>query len=84
LIDGRSRSPSDVPLALTAEFGEDPQKNLQWNAFMKRVPGEDRPALPDVVGLLQEFLWPALQAAGRRESTACGWSPGGPWTASAE
>lgn len=72
--------PSEVPLALAAEFGEDPQKNLQWNAFMKRVPGEDRPTLPNVVGLLREFLWPALQAAGRREPWAQTWRPGGPWT----
>ena len=71
--------PVEVPLALTAEFGEDPQKNLQWNAFVKRVPGDDRPALPVVVGLLREFLWPVLQAAGRREPWARAWRPGGPW-----
>lgn len=72
--------PSEVPFALTAEFGSDSQKQTQWAAFMRRVPGADRPAFSEVVEQLRGFLWPALQAAARQEAWPRTWAPGGPWS----
>ena len=72
--------PSEVPFALTAEFGSDSQKQTQWAAFMRRVPGADRPSFSEVVEQLRGFLWPALQATARGEAWPRTWAPGGPWS----
>jgi hypothetical protein len=56
--------PQQVPLGLSAEYGEDPGKQEQWRAFLRRneLTGTD---LPEVVTLLREALIPALiDAAG--------------------
>lgn len=34
--------PSDVPIALTKAFADDPQKRRQWDAFVGRIRGVDR------------------------------------------
>ena len=36
----RTAVPSGIPLALTAEFYEDREKNVQWNAFINKVKTE--------------------------------------------
>jgi hypothetical protein len=62
---GRSTPlPQQVPLGLSAEYGEDPGKQEQWRAFLRRneLTGTD---LPEVVTLLREALVPVLiDAAG--------------------
>lgn len=71
--------PVERPLALTREFGDDPQKLVQWTAFVRRT---RRPHLTDlavIVGTLEQFLWPALQAARREEPWQQTWTRGGPW-----
>lgn len=54
--------PEKIPMALTTDFSEDPLKQVQWNAFVKKsrltVPMGD---LPAVVAELREHLLPALQ-----------------------
>jgi hypothetical protein len=73
--------PAEPPLALTREFGDDPQKVIQWTAFVRRT---RRPELNDlcaVVGTLERFLWPALQAARRDQPWQWTWTSGGPWSA---
>ena len=72
--------PSEVPFALTVEFGSDSQKQTQWAAFMRRVPGADRPAFSEVVEQLRGFLWPVLQAAAEEQVRPRTWTPGGPWS----
>lgn len=72
--------PSEVPFALTDEFGSDSQKQTQWTAFMRRVPGADRPTFGQVVAQLRGFLWPALQAAAEEKGWPRTWAPGGHWT----
>ncbi len=72
--------PSDVPFALTDEFGSDSRKQTQWTTFMRRVPGADRPTFGEVVVQLRGFLWPALQAAAEETAWPRSWPPGGPWS----
>jgi predicted nucleotidyltransferase component of viral defense system len=72
--------PVERPLALTREFGDDPQKVVQWTAFVRRT---QRPHLTDlsvIVGTLERFLWPALQAARREAPWEWTWTSGGPWS----
>jgi hypothetical protein len=76
----RIEIPREHPLALTFEFSEDPQKMIQWAAFVRRTA---RPALTDlsvIVSALERFLWPALQAARRKEPWQRTWTNGGPWS----
>jgi predicted nucleotidyltransferase component of viral defense system len=74
-----------LPLALTVEFSEDPSKQTQWRAFIKRnqLAIADL-ALPSVIAEIREFLQPPMNAAARRESFDFIWPPGGPWRQVAE
>jgi hypothetical protein len=71
--------PVAVPLALTAEFGDDGQKQQQWNAFVRRIRGAAAVGLPEVVDSLREFLWPVLKNAESETPWRATWEPGGPW-----
>lgn len=69
-----------VPLALTPEFSEDPGKQAQWRAFLKRnqlVPLEL--TLSATIGEIRAFLLPPLHAIARSERFDSHWAPGGPW-----
>lgn len=69
-----------LPLALTVEFSEDPGKQTQWRAFIKR--NQLAPAdlsLPTVIAEIREFLQPPMNAAARGETFDFTWPPGGPW-----
>ncbi|MGY3539840.1 putative nucleotidyltransferase component of viral defense system [Bradyrhizobium sp. USDA 4515] len=55
--------PVDLPDALTPAFGNDEQKQRQWNAFIRNVSANPG-SLEDVVANLAEFLMPhAIQAS---------------------
>lgn len=69
-----------LPLALIAEFSEDPGKQTQWRAFVKR--NQLAPAdlsLPMVITEIREFLQLPMNAAARGEDFSFKWPPGGPW-----
>jgi hypothetical protein len=70
----------DRPLALTREFGDDPQKVVQWTAFVRRTRRPELNDLSAIVGTLERFLWPTLQAARREEPWERTWTSGGPWS----
>lgn len=66
--------PGAPPLALTARFGEDAGKVLQWQAFLRknrRVAG----SLAGTVELLSRLLWPATQVAAAQSSANASWIP---------
>ncbi|MGI8904935.1 MAG: nucleotidyl transferase AbiEii/AbiGii toxin family protein [Candidatus Sumerlaeaceae bacterium] len=53
--------PAALPLALTARFYDDHQKQAQWHAFVKRLPAHhDAPSLDKVVGTIAG-LWQKLR-----------------------
>jgi Nucleotidyl transferase AbiEii toxin, Type IV TA system len=55
--------PQQVPLGLSSEFGEDPDKQAQWRAFLQRNELAEVP-LPAVVSRIREGLVPVLFRAG--------------------
>lgn len=72
--------PPQAPLALTAEFHGDRDKQLQWGAFLRRAGLDaDRKTLPQVAESLRAFLLPPTAALARSVPFDMIWSPGGPW-----
>jgi predicted nucleotidyltransferase component of viral defense system len=51
--------PMKEPLAFTAEFIEDPEKQRQWIAFLKKLNKDDRqPRFDEIVTTIKDFLIP--------------------------
>jgi Nucleotidyl transferase AbiEii toxin, Type IV TA system len=71
--------PEDIPFALTDGFLEDPQKKMQWNAFVNRLDaGEERPTLAEVGSVLRSFLLQCTSKQSRQEAGAH-WNPTCHW-----
>ena len=66
--------PTEPPQALTASFGDNAAKQLQWRAFLKRSRIEAE-GLPETVSLLQTLLWPATQVAAAANAATATWDP---------
>jgi hypothetical protein len=65
--------PTEVPVALTAQFSEDAAKRRQWQAFL----GKNRIAISDLSGtvaLLADLLWPPTQVAAASSPATTVWS----------
>lgn len=74
--------PAEPPLALTPEFGNDPTKTKQWQAFLKKGKLDARGVTLDhVCALLSSFLMPPTLAVGAGKEFEKAWPPAGPWTA---
>jgi len=59
----RTSVPAEVPLALSAEFSNDPGKQMQWRAFVgKNKLDTGGAALDEIVDVLRGFLMPPTQA----------------------
>ncbi len=54
--------PDGVPIGLSNEFADDPQKDKQWRAFLWKNAIDPKP-LSEVVTDLREFLIPLLESA---------------------
>lgn len=65
--------PEREPVALTAEFAGDRQKQAQWSGFVRRMKLRDVPSLPEVVSELHMFLLPPMRAAAGRSSHDLNW-----------
>ena len=75
--------PLEAPLALTGEFGTDPTKVKQWEAFVRKGKLKVGPAkLEEVIVLLEAFLMPPSRGAASGEAFTSTWPPGGPWAQS--
>ena len=76
----RTPLPYPAPMALTVEFGSNPDKAIQWKAFLMRS-GLPAPAV-DFAAVVREisgFLLPVLGVANSRSRLRRTWNPGGPW-----
>ncbi len=72
--------PEDVPVGLTEEFAQSPDRDAQWRAFVRRGRlAEGEVALAAMLGRLREFLLPPLWAARSAAEFRRTWTPGGPW-----
>jgi predicted nucleotidyltransferase component of viral defense system len=73
--------PETVPFALTEGFLNDPQKNLQWNAFVSRLnPGDKAPSLEEVGAVLRSFLLPCLSGKSPTKAKSRLWTPTLNWS----
>lgn len=71
--------PSQMPLGLTAEFGQAVDKKLQWQGFLKRTGILEPVPFPEVVRGIAEFLRPVLFPSNGDGLAGLSWPPGGPW-----
>jgi len=74
--------PKQTPYGLSSTFYGDKQKNLQWNAFLRKgilLSTSTPPSLEKVCHLLEMFLMPPTQASGNDHTFTEQWQPGGPW-----
>jgi predicted nucleotidyltransferase component of viral defense system len=72
--------PAETPEGLTEGFAQDPQKQAQWSALLRRQPNAaGRPSLAEVVAFIASFLRPVLRALSAESPLRGTWPPGGPW-----
>lgn len=73
--------PETIPFALTQAFLIDPQKKLQWNAFVSRLnPGDRAPSLEEVGALLRSFLLPCISGKSPTQGKTPLWTPSLNWS----
>lgn len=66
--------PQNAPLALSAEFSNDEQKQIQWTAFLRKGKLASQ-SLEDVINGLSVFLLPVI----RKEVNHHHWTPSSGW-----
>jgi Nucleotidyl transferase AbiEii toxin, Type IV TA system len=72
--------PAEAPLALTAAFAEDAQKQAQWAGFVGRTnPSITPPALPAVIDKLRLFLLPVSATLQKGQAFTGEWIPNDSW-----
>ena len=71
--------PTVAPVALTASFYAEPNKAVQWQAFLRRNQFDRDMTLSQIAQVLETFLMPPTLAAGRADTFTAHWLPGGPW-----
>ncbi len=69
-----------MPVALTFAFTDDPDKQAQWGAFVRRHPFEkEPPTLDTAIQLITMLLQPVILALMEGRPFERHWLPGGPW-----
>ena len=72
--------PTTPPLALTAEFSEDKQKSVQWNAFLRKTNlNSNDLSLSGITARLADFLIPPAEAASQGKQFSKYWRPIDGW-----
>jgi len=76
----KTEVPSRIPVAFTSEFFDDPDKQLQWNAFLNRneLPLEET-LLATVIKQARDFLSPPAHSISAGDKFTAMWPKGGPW-----
>jgi predicted nucleotidyltransferase component of viral defense system len=74
-----TQMPDGVPFGLTPDFAEDRQKQIQWQAFLRKN-ALGQVSLPEVLDMLRRFLLPPFHAARDCTVFASMWLPGRSWT----
>jgi predicted nucleotidyltransferase component of viral defense system len=76
----RSGLPHTAPTAFTQEFAGNPDKGMQWNAFLSRnrLDVGDM-GLTQIVRQIRLFLMPPMIAAASAQEFEETWPAGGPW-----
>jgi hypothetical protein len=77
----RSAIPTGIPLALTDDFLNDPQKKQQWSAFVSRLsPADKAPSLEEVGVILRAFLLPCISDDSLTKAEIRSWIPNQGWS----
>jgi len=72
--------PVQTPSGLSPRFHEDPHKNTQWKAFIRKgALAPTSPPLSEVCGFLEGFLLPPTLALVENRNFNAKWKPGGAW-----
>lgn len=72
--------PTEIPMGLSAEFCDDPGKQTQWRAFLRKGRfADEKLSLGEVVTFLRDFLMPPSVAASGKERLILHWHPSGSW-----
>lgn len=72
--------PSELPIALTSAFADDPTKVTQWTAFLRKSDAKDVAGLRDAIDELLMFVRDPLVAASAGQSFEKRWRRRGPWS----
>jgi hypothetical protein len=73
--------PAGEITVFTDEFRKDSLKQAQWRAFMRKTKPEEVPGDVGVVlGEIEDFLIPVLEAVRKSKDFLCYWPQGGPWS----
>ncbi len=68
-----------APFGLSDAFAQDVQKQMQWQAFLKKNRLEAL-ALNNVIAALATFMLPVIEAASANTVFPARWRAGGPWS----
>lgn len=71
--------PQTPPLALTPEFADDQQKQVQWKAFLRKTRLSSDLDLHVITQALGEFLLPPMEAAAGEKNFDAHWSFASKW-----
>jgi hypothetical protein len=74
--------PKEPPVGLTPAFGDNAQKQVQWQAFLRKNGLEDIGSLPQIVESIRNFLMPLL-ALTDNTGIKRAWRPDKGWTTTA-
>jgi hypothetical protein len=70
---------AQIPNALTANFTDDPTKQMQWKAFLRKNRLDSKIELSEVAGSIEDFLMPVVQALVKKEEFSGVWSTEDGW-----
>jgi len=72
--------PSDVPTGFQEEFSNNPDKNKQWDAFLRRIGTKQvNTSLQETILFLRSFFEPIIHAWSKTAQFDAIWIAGGPW-----
>ena len=71
--------PSEMPVGLSAEFGEATDKQAQWRGFLRRIGSKEDAPFPVIVKEIAAFLGPILFPADKKRLRNLKWAAKGPW-----
>jgi predicted nucleotidyltransferase component of viral defense system len=76
----RTPVPTEIPVALSAEFAQDQAKQAQWRAFVSKGKLETGGAgLDEIMDVLRRFLMAPAQAVAAQSLLEMAWPASGPW-----
>jgi predicted nucleotidyltransferase component of viral defense system len=69
--------PGSLPIGLSKDFSESPQRQIQWNAFLRKNGLDQSTQLPIIVSRIADFLMPVILD---KKTGDMQWTPEGGWS----